>query len=173
MMTDPMRIGVISDTHGYLDPLVVSVFAGVQHIIHAGDIMDPATLEALEAIAPVTAVAGNMDGGKLGKLPREIAGKAGGVRFVVGHKRKRLIKRLAMGKVDGLTLKSPPDLVVFGHDHLPAVEWIDGTVYLNPGTASSPHEEDDDPTVAVVTVEATGLSVRFVPLKRSTEAFSG
>ncbi|MEI6449688.1 MAG: YfcE family phosphodiesterase [Actinomycetes bacterium] len=173
MMTDPMRIGVISDTHGYLDPLVASVFAGVQHIIHAGDIMDPATLEALEAIAPVTAVAGNMDGGKLGKLPREVAGKVGGVCFVVSHKRKRLIKRLAMGKVDGFTSESPPDLVVFGHDHLPAVEWIDGAVYLNPGTASSPHEEDDDPTVAVVAVEATGLSVRFVPLKRSTEAFSG
>jgi len=173
MTTDPMRIGVISDTHGYLDPLVASVFAGVQHIIHAGDIMDPTTLEALEAIAPVTAVAGNMDGGKLGKLPREVAGEAGGVRFVVGHKRKRLIKRLAMGKVDGLPPKSPPDLVVFGHDHLPAVEWIDGTVYLNPGTASSPHEEDDDPTVAVVSVEDSGLSVRFVPLKRSTEAFTG
>lgn len=173
LMTDLMRIGVISDTHGYLDPLVVSVFAGVHHIIHAGDIMDAATLEALETIAPVTAVAGNMDGGKLGKLPREVAGKAGGVRFVVSHKRKRLIKRLALGKIDGLTPESPPDLVVFGHDHLPAVEWIDGTVYLNPGTASSPHEEDDDPTVAVVTVEETGLSVRFVPLKRSTEAFSG
>ena len=46
-MTDLMRIGVISDTHGYLDPLVASVFAGVQHIIHAGDIMDPATLLSL------------------------------------------------------------------------------------------------------------------------------
>jgi len=172
-MTDLMRIGVISDTHGYLDPLVAPVFAGVRHIIHAGDIMDPATLAMLESIAPVTAVAGNMDTGRLGRLPREIAGEVAGVRFVVGHKRKRLLKRLALGKVDGLPPKSPPDLVVFGHDHLPAVEWIEGTVFLNPGTASSPHEEDDDPTVAVVTVEETGLSVRFVPLKRSTEAFSG
>ena len=172
-MTDFLRIGVISDTHGYLDPLVAPVFAGVRHIIHAGDIMDPATLAMLESIAPVTAVAGNMDTGRLGRLPREIAGEVAGVRFVVGHKRKRLLKRLALGKVDGLPPKSPPDLVVFGHDHLPAVEWIEGTVFLNPGTASSPHEEDDDPTVAVVTVEETGLSVRFVPLKRSTEAFSG
>lgn len=172
-MTDLMLIGVISDTHGYLDPLVASVFAGVRHIIHAGDIMDPATLATLESIAPVTAVAGNLDTGKLGRLPREVAGEVGGVRFVVGHKRKRLLKRLTSGKIDGLPPESPPDLVVFGHDHLPAVEWIDGTVYLNPGTASSPHEEDDDPTVAVVAVEETGLSVRFVPLKRSTEAFSG
>ena len=172
-MTDLMLIGVISDTHGYLDPLVASVFAGVRHIIHAGDIMDPATLATLESIAPVTAVAGNLDTGKLGRLPREVAGEVGGVRFVVGHKRKRLLKRLALGKIDGLSPEAPPDLVVFGHDHIPAVERIDGTVHLNPGTASSPHEEDDDPTVAVVAVEEMGLSVRFIPLKRSTEAFSG
>ena len=95
------RIGVISDTHGYLDPQVLEEFAGVDHIIHAGDIMDGATLEALGKIAPVTAVAGNMDDGKLGKLPREVAGKIGGVRFVVGHKRKRLMKRLTLGKIEG------------------------------------------------------------------------
>ena len=96
-----VRIGVVSDTHGYLDPQVLAEFAGVDHIIHAGDIMDAATLEALSAVAPVTAVAGNMDDGKLGKLPREVAGKVGGVRFIVGHKRKRLLKRLALGKIDG------------------------------------------------------------------------
>jgi uncharacterized protein len=94
-----VRIGVVSDTHGYLDPQVVEAFVGVDHIIHAGDIMDAATLEALAAIAPVTAVAGNMDDGKLGKLPKEVAGKVGGVRFIVGHKRKRLLKRFANGKI--------------------------------------------------------------------------
>ena len=172
-MTDLMLIGVISDTHGYLDPLVASVFAGVHHIIHAGDIMDPATLATLESIAPVTAVAGNLDTGKLGRLPREVAGEVGGVRFVVGHKRKRLLKRLDQGKIDGYSAAARPDLVIYGHDHIPALEWLDGCLILDPGTASSPHEEDDDPTVAVVAVEETGLSVRFIPLKRSTEAFSG
>ena len=115
------RIGVISDTHGYLDPQVLEEFAGVDHIIHAGDVMDAATLEALGEIAPVTAVAGNMDDGKLGKLPREVTGKVGGVRFVVGHKRKRLMKRLSLGKIEGLGKHESPDLVVCGHDHLPAV----------------------------------------------------
>jgi putative phosphoesterase len=172
-MTDLLRIGVISDTHGYLDPLVASVFAGVRRIIHAGDTIDPATLTLLEGIAPVTAVAGNMDGGKLSRLPREVAGEVGGLRFVVGHKRKRLLKRLALGKIDGLTREDPPDIVVFGHDHVPAIEWVDGVLYLNPGTASSPHEEDDDPTVAVVTMEETGLTVRFVLLERVSVAFSG
>jgi hypothetical protein len=172
MTTEPTRIGVISDTHGFLDPQVLEAFAGVQHIVHAGDIMDPATLEALEAIAPVTAVAGNMDAGKLGKLPREVCLEVGGIRLVVAHKRKRLQKRLALGKVECLGAGEAPDLIIFGHDHLPAVEWVDGVLHLNPGSASAPHEEDDDPTIVIVARGAAGLEVRFIPLKRSSEAFS-
>ena len=87
--------------------------------------------------------------------------------------RKRLLKKLAAGRIDGLPAGRQPDLVVFGHDHLPAAEWVDGTLYLNPGTAASPHEEDDDPTIAIVSVEPTGLSVTFVPLVRSEEALTG
>jgi len=85
------RIGVISDTHGYLDPVVAELFGGVTHIIHAGDIGDPAILEALEAIAPVTAVLGNVEGDDLvSVLPREVTGEIAGVRFVVAHKPRRL-----------------------------------------------------------------------------------
>jgi putative phosphoesterase len=163
------RIGVISDTHGYLDPRVLEEFAGVDHVIHAGDIMDVGILEALAAIAPVTAVAGNMDDGKLGKLPREVAGDAGGISFVVGHKRKRLLKRLSLGKIEGIGKHDAPDLVVCGHDHLPAVEWVDGTLHLNPGSASAPHYEDDDPTIAIVERGRAGLDVRFVRLPRRAD----
>jgi uncharacterized protein len=167
-----VSIGVISDTHGHLDPMVLEVFAGVDLIIHAGDVIDTGTLALLEALAPVTVVPGNLDTGKLARQPREVGGLVGGVWFVVGHKRKRLLQRLAAGRIAGLEAGRQPDLVVFGHDHIPAVEWMDGTLYLNPGTASSPHEEDDDPTVAIVTVEAAGLGVRFVPLVRSEEALT-
>ena len=163
------RIGVISDTHGYLDPQVLEEFAAVDHIIHAGDIMDAATLEALAEIAPVTAVSGNMDDGKLGKLPREVTGKVGGIRFVVGHKRKRLMKRLSLGKIDGVGRHESPDLVVCGHDHLPAVEWVDGTLFLNPGSASAPHYEDDDPTIAIVESGPAGLGVSFVRIPRRVD----
>jgi putative phosphoesterase len=163
------RIGVISDTHGYLDPLVLEEFAGVDHIIHAGDVMDAVTLEALGRIAPVTAVAGNMDDGKLGKLPREVAGRVGGVLFVVGHKRKRLMKRLSLGKIEGVGKHEAPDLVVCGHDHLPAVEWVDGTLFLNPGSASAPHYEDDDPSIAIVEPGPVGLGVRFVRVTRRAD----
>lgn len=167
--SDSVRIGVVSDTHGHLDPQVLAEFAGVDHIIHAGDIMDPATLEALSAVAPVTAVAGNMDDGKLGKLPREVAGKVGGVGFIAGHKRKRLLKRLALGKIDGVGKHDSPDLVVCGHDHLPSVEWVDGTLFLNPGSASAPHFEDDDPTIAIVESGRSGLDVRFVRIPRRAD----
>jgi putative phosphoesterase len=164
-----VRIGVVSDTHGYLDAHVLEAFSGVDHIIHAGDIMDAATLDALAAVAPVTAVAGNMDDGKLGKLPREVAGEVGGVRFIVGHKRKRLLKRLSNGKIEGIGKHDLPELVVCGHDHLPAVEWVDGTLYLDPGSASAPHYEDDDPTVAIVESGRSGLDVRFIRIPRRAE----
>ena len=163
------RIGVISDTHGYLDPSVSELFAGVDHIIHAGDIMDADTLAELEKIAPVTAVSGNLDTGKLAKLPREVIGEAAGISFVVGHKRKRLLKRLDQGRVDGYSPAARPDLVVYGHDHIPALEWLDGCLILDPGTASSPHEEDDDPTVAIVDAGEIGLSVQFFMLERRAE----
>jgi putative phosphoesterase len=166
-------IGVISDTHGHLDPVVLELFAGVDHIIHAGDVIDVETLRALEGVAPVTVVPGNLDTGKLARQPREVTGAAGPVLFAVGHKRKRLLKKLVAGRIEGIPAGRQPDLVVFGHDHIPAAEWVDGTLYLNPGTAASPHEEDDDPTIAIVSVEPTGLSVTFVPLVRSEEALTG
>jgi uncharacterized protein len=168
-----VRIGVISDTHGYLDARVAPVFAGVDHIIHAGDIMDSSELAMLGDIAPVTAVSGNLDRGVLAELPREVAGEVGGVSFVVGHKRKRLLNRLAQGKIAGVPKQKAPDLIVFGHEHIPAVEWVDGSLYLNPGTASSPNEEDDDPTVVIVEVVQDGLSACFVPLPRSRGPFAG
>ncbi len=56
-----MKIGVISDTHGFLDPKILKLFTGVGHILHAGDIGDPFIPFELEQIAPVTVVVGNND----------------------------------------------------------------------------------------------------------------
>ena len=57
-----MTVGLISDTHGFWDDRIPTLFAGVDHILHAGDIGDPSILMGLERIAPVTAVMGNCDG---------------------------------------------------------------------------------------------------------------
>jgi putative phosphoesterase len=166
-VTQTRRIGVIGDTHGHLDPAVLELFAGVDHIIHCGDIGDPEILSALERIAPLTAVAGNLDQGEwAGLLPSEVSARVAGVRFVVGHKRKRLMKRFTAGKLGEGEPRTPPDLVVFGHEHQPSVFWVDTTLFLNPGSAASPYEEDEVPTVAIVETGACGLSVQFIPLCR-------
>ena len=164
-----VRIGVISDTHGFLDPTVLEVFADVVTIIHAGDIGDPDILNRLESVAPVVAVAGNVEPDELAeRLPREAAGMVAGVSYAVGHKSKRLPKRLAAGELGDGVAGGPPDLVVFGHDHAPSVAWVDGTLQLDPGSATAPYEEDDGPTVAIIEVGSTGLAVRFFPLERRT-----
>jgi hypothetical protein len=54
-----MLIGVISDTHGLLRPEALTALAGVEHILHAGDVGDPRILDALREIAPVTAISTN------------------------------------------------------------------------------------------------------------------
>ena len=78
------QVGVISDTHNYLDPLIPHLFAGVDHILHGGDIGMPAIILALEQIAPVTAVAGNTDDPGFQYPPTSLV-ELGGRRFLVHH----------------------------------------------------------------------------------------
>src|SRR5262245_39425820 len=59
----PMKIGVISDTPGLFDPKLPELFAGVEHILHGGDVGTAAVLNQLESIAQTTAVLGNVDVG--------------------------------------------------------------------------------------------------------------
>jgi putative phosphoesterase len=153
-----VRIGLISDTHGFLDPAVLGLFAGVDLILHAGDIGDRAILDELSAVAPVEAVSGNLDGDDFTDLPGYATGEIRGTHFALGHKRKRLVKRL------GSTGGDPFDLVVYGHDHAPSASWAEGTLWVDPGSASAPYEEDEGPTIAIIERLPTGLSVHFVPL---------
>jgi putative phosphoesterase len=81
-----MLIGVISDTHGLLRPEAVAALAGVEHILHAGDVGDGAILEALRALAPVTAIRGNVDvWGACAELPVTDAVELGGKLFYLVH----------------------------------------------------------------------------------------
>lgn len=123
------RIGVISDTHGLLDPRLVDAFAGVSHILHAGDIGGLEVLEGLARLAPVTAVRGNTDqGGFAWDLPEQAVHEACGVRFLVAHDRAALLRSVDLRVVS-------PDIVVTGHSHAPTVDWRDGLLFLNPGAA--------------------------------------
>jgi uncharacterized protein len=124
-----LLVGIISDTHARLDSAVLEILAGVDAILHAGDVGDPKILTALGAIAPVTAVRGNTDTfAPLWDLPEEIILEIGDARMVLGHKEADLLRRHDPVR-EGL------DAVVSGHSHRPKMDWRSGVLYLNPGSA--------------------------------------
>lgn len=128
-----MKIGVISDTHDYLDPQVPRLFRGVDHIVHAGDVGLPWLLLQLEEIAPVTAVLGNTDA-DIGLRETEVVHLAER-KFLVHHivdphrLDERLRRRIA---------RERPAVVVFGHTHRTFCEKIDWVLFFNPGYAGKP-----------------------------------
>ena len=123
------RIGVISDTHGRLDPAVLQLFHGVTHIIHAGDIGAASVLDGLARIAPVTAVRGNVDRDRWAwDLPVQAEPEVCGTRVLVGHIMEDLL-RTNSPRAEGF------GVVITGHSHKPAISWHDDVLYLNPGSA--------------------------------------
>ena len=124
-----MRIGVISDTHGFLDPKIPKLFAGVEHILHAGDVGPHSLLLELEAIAPVTAVLGNTDTWLNLKLT-ELA-EVGGRKFLLHH----IVNPHALtDELKDRIGAQDPMLVVFGHTHKPFCETIGGVLFSIPVT---------------------------------------
>lgn len=122
-----MIIGVISDTHGLLRPQAVEALAGSDRIIHAGDVGDPAILQRLSQIAPVTVVRGNVDKGAWAqKLPETDVLEVEGLSIYVLHNLEQLdLKPEAAGFAG----------VVYGHSHVPEQEIRNGVLYFNPGSA--------------------------------------
>ena len=119
-----MPIGLIADTHGYLDPRVPPALKGVHLILHAGDVGAEGVLTALARIAPVTAVAGNNDA-KLAQLglPLRVDMELEGVKLHLVH---RLIDA-APG--------SGTRIVVYGHSHKAVIAEREGILWVNPGAA--------------------------------------
>jgi putative phosphoesterase len=148
-------VGVISDTHGLLRSEALDALQGVDRIIHAGDIGGAEILRQLEAIAPVTVVRGNTDGGAWtrGMATTEVV-EIAAVTFYVLH--------------DLFDLDLSPeaagfDAVVFGHTHMPEIRNDHGVLYLNPGSAG-PVRGTKPVSVALVDVKDGRLSPRIVPL---------
>lgn len=152
-----MRVGIVSDTHGLLRPELLERLAGVEHILHAGDVGGAELLEALEGLAPVTAVRGNTDGGEVsGRLPEVARVELAGVSIVVVHGHQH-------GSPTPLKLAGAhPEagLVVFGHSHVPVVERVGSVLAVNPGSAG-PRRFELPVTIALATIEEGGVEARL------------
>ena len=155
-MSSPiLRVGVISDTHDYLDPKVPGLFAGVNHILHAGDIGMPVLILQLEQIAPVTAVLGNTD--TYGPFKETEVLTLADRKFLLHH---ILDVRAPAEAVKGWIIREAPDVVVFGHTHRPFSEYIGKTLYLNPGYAG-PKRFNLPRSVALLQCGSEGVRVEF------------
>jgi putative phosphoesterase len=119
-----MLVGVIADTHGYVDPRIETAFTGVDAIVLAGDIGGGHVLDALRVIAPVHAVYGNND------EKRDTLGLPLRADFALGGVRVHLVHQLPHAQ-------PPADahVVVYGHSHRALIEQRDGLWYVNPGAA--------------------------------------
>ncbi len=153
-----MKIGLISDTHGYFDPRIPELFEGVERILHAGDIGSHAIIHALEEIAPVTAVLGNTDG-VLNVRESEVLRWNGNV-FLIRH---IVDVRSIEGELKDQLQRVNPRFVIFGHTHKPLCEEIDGRWFLNPGYAG--RQRFDLPrSVAILECTETSSTTRFFAL---------
>lgn len=146
MGQEDAAIGVVSDTHGLLRSELFGFFEGVDLVLHAGDVGDPAILASLEAVAPVRAVWGNVDGWDVRERTREVRrGEIAGLAWAVVHGHR-------VPDYDSLPSLFPDaDLIVHGHSHVPSTRRRGGALVLNPGSAG-PRRFDDPVTAARVEV---------------------
>jgi putative phosphoesterase len=153
-----VKIGVISDTHGFLDPKVFGLFADVEHILHAGDIGFASIILELEEIAPVTAVLGNNDSGMSFKETEvvELAKK----KFLMHH---IVYPPAPSDKLKARIARERPDAVIFGHTHKRFCETIGGILFFNPGYSGKP-KFGVERSVAILHCDEKVIRAEFLPL---------
>lgn len=148
-------VGVLSDTHGLLRPEAIRAFEGVDLIIHAGDVGSEEVIRALEKIAPVKAVRGNVDKGEWARrLPTTETVEVGRALIYVVHDRTALDLDPRVG------FKA----VISGHSHRPSATMREGVLYLNPGSAG-PRRFKLPVSVARLYVRGESLEARLIELE--------
>jgi len=153
-----VKLGLISDTHGFLDPRLPRIFRGVDHILHAGDIGPDYLIAQLESIAPVTAVLGNNDSSPCFPLTKTLV--LGELKFLVHH----IVSPWALAEeLRTRIARERPDAVVFGHSHKQFSERIDGALFVNPGYAGKP-KFGAERSVALLEVNGKDMQVKFIRL---------
>jgi uncharacterized protein len=153
-----LNIGLISDTHGYLDPRVCPHFEGVDHILHAGDIGPRALILELEKVAPVTAVSGNTDFDSTFRETEII--ELGSRRFLLHH---MVTPSDPHCPIHERSARAKADIVVFGHTHRSYSEMLGNRLYVNPGYAGK-QRFNLPRSIAILALEPGGTRTKFIAL---------
>jgi uncharacterized protein len=151
----PLRVGLISDTHGLLRPEAAAFLSGSDLIVHAGDICDAAVLEALRRVAPTVAVRGNNDRGAWAEALRESE------LVEVGQIVLYVIHDVAAIDIDPEA--AGVRVVVAGHSHQPSAEQRGGVLFVNPGSAG-PRRFKLPISIAELIVDGAEVTVRFAEI---------
>jgi uncharacterized protein len=151
-------IGLISDTHGLVRPDVHTALAGVELILHAGDVGGDDILDELQLIAPVHAVYGNTDPPGDPRLTESIEIAIGGVRVHVSHGHE--VGSPTPAKLLG---RYNADVIVYGHTHKQLLTSAGGRWVVNPG-AAGPRRFDLMPSVARMTIRGRDVEIEIVTL---------
>jgi putative phosphoesterase len=151
-------IGLISDTHGLLRPQVHQALAGVELILHAGDVGGDAILDELALIAPVLAVFGNTDPPGDPRLSESIERIIGGVSIHVSHGHE-----VGSPTPARLLARYPAQVIVYGHTHRQLVNRADERLVVNPGAAGA-RRFKLEPSVARLTIANGHADVELVSL---------
>jgi putative phosphoesterase len=161
-------VGLISDTHvpvraREVPKKVFEVFEKVNYIIHAGDLVDLSVIDALEQIAPVLAVYGNMDGPEIrGRLPKINSLKVFDWKIGVIHDPGTLF---GMGKMREIARQNGFHVLVYGHTHHANIKWEGEILFINPGSPTNPVPPFiTKPTVGLLTVTREKISPEIVAL---------
>src|SRR5215471_1800108 len=137
-----MVVGLIADTHGLVRPELFGALAGVELILHAGDVGGQSVLDELRVIAPVRAVSGNVDPPGQPGLDAFLDLNSGGLSIHVSHGHE-----LGSPTPEKLLARYKADVIVFGHTHKPLVERSGVRLVVNPG-AAGPRRFKLQPSVA-------------------------
>ena len=171
-----ISLGVLADTHipdrmNGLNPRIMAIFhqAGVDAILHAGDVCKRSVLDELGSLAPVYAVRGNRDFVALRNLPLTQSLEFEGVNLTMAHghgafmpymmdKAHLFWHGMDEGRYRGRMLREFPKarVIIFGHTHLRANAWVDGRLLFNPGSACCPHEKNLSPSIGLLHIHAWG-----------------
>ncbi|MBV8833998.1 MAG: metallophosphoesterase family protein [Hyphomicrobiales bacterium] len=154
------NIGVISDTHGLLRPSAIAALSPSDLIIHAGDVGRAEILEELAIVASVVAVRGNIDKAALAeKLREREVLELDGFRVLILHDLAELNLDPRQGRFQA---------VIFGHSHQPLIDWRDGVLYFNPGSAG-PRRFRLPVTVGRLTIAQGEVSAKIINIETEFE----